>query len=176
MSASVDCKIAADRFDAVAREFCAIVDAAPSLDRTDFLLRIYQVLPNLISGAIRLPKVSGDDESDESDEPSPQSRVNVDKVRFGKLYTFLQEKLGDWDGYMQVFDPIEDKEAICGTLADDITDIYNDLKEGTLLLEGYSEQPEEAIWSWRLHYYFHWGKHAIDALLALHFRLQDHLE
>jgi hypothetical protein len=32
---------------------------------------------------------------------------------------------------------------------------------------------EDAIWTWRLLLYPHWGKHAMDALLTIHFRLQN---
>jgi hypothetical protein len=82
----------------------------------------------------------------------------------------LKEKLGDWDSYRQVFDPTEDTEAIFGSLADDIADIYRDLQEGLVLCEA---RPQDAIWEWRLLFYSHWGKHAINALLTTHFRLQN---
>jgi len=71
-----------------------------------------------------------------------------------------------------VFDPTKDSEAISGSLADDIADIYRDLKKGLELKETYPRQPEAAIWQWRFGFYSHWGKHAMDALLAIHSRLQ----
>ena len=86
----------------------------------------------------------------------------------------LKEKLGNWDSYRQLFDPTEDNEAIFGSLADDIADIYFDLKEGLLLAE-HQTPPEDIIWEWRLSFYSHWGKHAMDALLTIHFRLRTAL-
>ena len=58
-------------------------------------------------------------------------------------------------------------------LADDIADIYRDLKEGLVLSETHQAPPENIIWNWRVLFYSHWGKHAMDALLAIHFRRQN---
>ena len=169
----------ADRFGAVAEQFCEVVDAASGMDRIELLTRIYRLLPNLIDEAIKLPKISTDDDDDESDEliqskPRPSGRPNDEE--WGQLYNLLKGKLGDWGGYWQVSDPTRDKAAIFGSLADDIADIYRDLKRGLLLKEAGQSSSEEIIWDWRLHYYFHWGQHAMDALRTIHFRLEDSLE
>jgi hypothetical protein len=85
----------------------------------------------------------------------------------------LKEKLGEWDQYNQVFDPTQDADAVHGSLADDLADIYRDLKEGLVLKETKLRQPEDLIWEWRFAFHSHWGKHAMDALLTIHFRLQQ---
>ena len=170
---------AADRFRAIAERFCSVVDAAPNMDRTDVLVRMYRILPELIGEAIRLPDVTLSNENDQPDEQAacePRASVRMNDEQWRQIYNSLKEKLGDWDGYMQVFDPTTDKEAIFGTLADDIADIYRDLREGLVLRQREETPPEEIIWNWRLLYYSHWGKHAIDALLTIHFRLRDMLE
>lgn len=95
--------------------------------------------------------------------------------QWGQLYNQLKEKLGDWNLYQCVFDPTTDKEAICGSLADDIADIYRDLKEGLVLGTMNHARRENIVWEWRLLYYSHWGHHAMDALLVIHFRLEDTL-
>ena len=59
--------------------------------------------------------------------------------------TPLKGKLGDWDLYHQVFDPTQDDEA---SLADDIADIYSDLKEGLAFVQaGLGHKPEKAIFT-----------------------------
>ena len=158
----------ARRFGVIARQFCAVVDSASSMNRAELLARIYPILPKLIDEAIGLPDV----------ELSESATVHVNVSRKqqeerGRLYDLLKEKLGNWDLYHQVFDPTEDKDVIFGTLADDIADIYSDLKEGLDLNEMPSTPPEDVIWGWRLLFYSHWGKHAMDALLTIHFRLQN---
>ena len=137
------------------------------MDRGEFVAQIYRVLPKLIDQAIEMPDVEGSDRQQQKSSP---------KVRYAEweqLYNSLKEKLGDWDLYHQVFDPTHDNEAIVGTLADDIADIFDDLKEGLVFIEAAQANPEEAIWTWRLLFYSHWGKHAMDALLAIHFQLQN---
>lgn len=157
----------AERFGLAATRFCSIVDSASHMDRGEFVAQIYRVLPKLIDQAIEMPDVEGSDRQQQKSSP---------KVRYAEweqLYNSLKEKLGDWDLYHQVFDPTHDNEAIVGTLADDIADIFDDLKEGLVFIEAAQANPEEAIWTWRLLFYSHWGKHAMDALLAIHFQLQN---
>jgi hypothetical protein len=35
--------------------------------------------------------------------------------------------------------------------------------------------PNDILWKWRLGFYSHWGKHAIDALRTIHFLLENTL-
>ncbi|HME37093.1 MAG TPA: DUF5063 domain-containing protein [Candidatus Sulfotelmatobacter sp.] len=179
MKAQVNNTDVANRFAAAAQEFCSLVESAAELDRTGLLTEMYQVLPRLINEAILLPSIQSSKEDDaiekqEQSLASPGARMTEEQ--WGQLYNLLKEKLGDWDLYWQVFDPTTDKEAVCGTLADDFADIYRDLKEGLILNEKHLARPEDLIWEWRLSYFSHWGKHAIDALLTIHFRLQGVLE
>lgn len=76
---------------------------------------------------------------------------------------------------MQVFDPTKDREAIYGSLADDIADIYRDLKEGLVLHHSGLASPNDILWDWRLGFYSHWGKHSMDALRTIHFLLEPTL-
>jgi hypothetical protein len=160
----------ADRFGVVATRFCSVVDCALSIEKTDLLAQIYQILPKLIDEAISLPDV---ELSDSDDRAVGKAKARQGEKEWGQLYNSLKEKLGEWDSYHQVFDPTEDEEAIPGSLADDLADIYRDLKEGLVLSETHRACPEDMIWHWRLLFYSHWGKHAMDALLAIHSRLQN---
>lgn len=61
-----------------------------------------------------------------------------------------------------------DSEAIHGSLADDLADIYRDLKEG-LTLTSVKEYPSRGIvFEWQYSFETHWGKHAINAIAVLH--------
>jgi hypothetical protein len=155
-----------DRFGVLAKRFCRIVDSAPHLDRTEFVELIYQILPRLIDQAIQLPDV----------EPSKRRRRKLPKgvspVEWQQLFKSLRDKLGDWDLYREVFDPMRDTEAIFGSLADDIADIYRDLKKGLELKETSKRPPEEVIWEWKFSFQCHWGEHATGGLRAIYFRLQ----
>jgi len=156
----------AARFAVTAKKFCSIVDSASDIERTEFVAQVYRILPKLIDVAIEMPDV------ERPDTRQQRSPLDVRHHEWERRYNALKEKFGDWNVYRQVFDPTKDSEAISGSLADDIADIYRDLKKGLELKETYPRQPEAAIWQWRFGFYSHWGKHAMDALLAIHSRLQ----
>ncbi len=103
-----------------------------------------------------------------------RTKARMTQEQWGELCSLLKEKLGDWNLYSPVFDPTKDREAIYGSLADDIADIYRDLKEG-LVLHSDLAPPNDILWEWRLGFYSHWGKHAIDARHTIHFLLEDTL-
>jgi hypothetical protein len=165
----------ADQFGLVAQQYCSLVDSAATVDKTEFLIRLYRILPELVAEAIRLPPVEfGEDEDEEQEARTRQIRAKTEikHEEWGLLYNSLKEKLGDWDLYWQVFDPRTDNEAIHGSLADDIADIYRDLIDGIRLKETGQVPSYEVIFDWRTGYLAHWGKHAIDALRTIHFLLE----
>jgi hypothetical protein len=165
----------ATRFGSVAQRFCAVVDSAPSLDRIEFLMQVYRILPQLIGEAISLPNIELNDDENQEEERrkwAVRARAGLTEPQWVQLYPLLKDKLGDWDLYWQVFDPTTDSEAIRGSLADDIADTCRDLKEGIILSETHQASPEDNIWHWRLGFYSHWGSHAMLALRTIHFLLE----
>lgn len=99
--------------------------------------------------------------------------VDLD-ARF-ELYTILRGLLGDRDSYWLEFDSAsEGLGAMTGSLADDLTDIYCELKQGLRL---YELDPGYALAAWSSGYEQHWGQHLIDAerhlaMLAAQSRLE----
>jgi hypothetical protein len=163
------------RFGSIARRFCAVVDSASSSERADLVRQIYQILPKLIDEAVRLPELELSDRDDSTDGTSHFVRkpVGLNDEECGHLYNVLKEKLLDWDLYWQVFDPTKDHEAIRGSLADDIADIYRDLRKGLILFETHQAPEDEIIWLWRLLFHSHWGAHAMESLRTIHFLLSQ---
>jgi hypothetical protein len=163
---------AANRFALAGRRYCSTVDSRDKLERSEFLLEIYGLLPVLISAAMSLPNIELSEDSDELDEPGPR----ITHEEWKKLYESLKLKLNNWNAYKKVFDPTsDDTEAIFGSLADDIADIYRDVQEGILLRDTRQVSWETVVFIWRLRFYSHWGKHAIDALEVIHCRLSESL-
>lgn len=77
----------------------------------------------------------------------------------------------DWPGfeeadlYWEVFDPYEEAPLVCGSLSDDLLDVYRDLRRGLLIYD--AGKVGSAVWEWKFHFTNHWGDHAVDALRAL---------
>ena len=68
--------------------------------------------------------------------------------------------------YWEIYDPLEPDEPVCGSLFDDLGDIYRELKSGTLEYE--AGRTNNAIWEWKFGVDNHWGQHVVDAIRALH--------
>ena len=67
--------------------------------------------------------------------------------------------------YWEIFDPYKLEEAVCGSLLDDLSDIYNDIQEGIYLYE--CGKKDDAVWCWKWSFENHWKYHATDAIRAL---------
>ena len=163
-----------ERFATIVRQYCSAIDEAAGLERGEILDRVYPLLPRLIDQAIGMPKVAEADEAEDaqSDDELPKaSRWTHEERR--NLFKLLQEKLSGWDQYWVIFDPTNDLDPVLGSIADDLVDIYFDLKEGLALHEAGQSEPGQVIWEWRFSFDIHWGEHALGALRAIHFRLQN---
>ncbi len=57
---------------------------------------------------------------------------------------------------------------LCDRLADDLTDMYFDLRRGLNLLEAYPADPARAVGDWQNSFYLHWAQHLLDAERWLH--------
>lgn len=80
------------------------------------------------------------------------------------------------DFYWEVFEPIGkiNPEPVVGSLYDDLSDIYKDLKIELTKIEqiGTNEAIEDACWQLHFGFSTHWGHHCIDALRVLHYAAQ----
>lgn len=77
------------------------------------------------------------------------------------------------DAYWLVFDPLtnQPEAPVCGTLSDDISDVYSDVWRGLRLYD--DARHAEALWEWGFNFRIHWGKHALSAMCALHEHLSQ---
>lgn len=133
----------------LAQGYCQLIDAS-SEEHPTWLDEVAEILPRLRTSIISLDGVDLGD----GHYLSP----DLD-ARF-ELYSHLRELLGERDGYWLEFDRIGDFHLMTGSLADDLTDIYCELKHG---LRVAGEYPERALKGWRDGFECHWGQHLFDA-------------
>jgi hypothetical protein len=134
----------------LARRYCELIDASGA-DRPRWLAEVAALLPRLHAAMSSLHFSVPDAEHDHP--------VDLD-ARF-ELYSHLRELLCDRDGYFLAFDPYhEGADAMSGSLADDLTDIYCELKHG---LRAFEVDPGRALETWMLGYDHHWAEHLVDA-------------
>lgn len=71
--------------------------------------------------------------------------------------------------YWTVFTPSDlegNHTPVCGDLFDDFLDIYADLRNGLNVYD--AGFPDAAAFDWRQMFEVHWGRHAVEAMQALH--------
>jgi hypothetical protein len=124
---------AVDRFVREARTYCDFVERASGLSLAERLHTARERLLGLYSAGLSLPFL-------EPTDAYPSPPVPSDWPRFE-----------DKDVYWEVFDPYhhEDNEPVAGSLADDVLDVYRDIRRGLTLWDG--SQTRSAIWEWRFH-------------------------
>ena len=157
------------RFIAVVKEYCAWAEGTPG-SKSEEVETAIRLVANLYASALLL-------HSSLLDLPDPNPADNVDdnyRISHSE-WTAIHKRFGALPfNYYHVFSSPtklktgrpEEAEAVIGDLADDLADIYRDLKEGLLLYE--NGRIAEAIWHWNHDFYAHWGEHASSALYALH--------
>jgi len=148
-----------------AERYCSLIERAGSFGRGAFVAALAESLAGLLAAASRLPDVSPTD-ADLPDLPVQE------QVR--ERFAAVQQVMGDWEGYWTTLATHGDdaQEGVMLPVSDDLADIWRDLKQGLLALEA-GALADDVLWEWRFGFYTHWGRHATEALRALHARLAD---
>lgn len=136
---------------AAVRVYCDLIDRAETLGRTDLLRQLAEALPRLHAAVA----AGGRDANALCAVRYPDY-----ETRF-ELFSRLRDLLGDCDGYHLEFDA--HGQPATGSLADDLTDIYFDLRRGLELLGRQPPDPAAAWSDWRCTFALHWGQHLVDA-------------
>lgn len=150
-----------------ARDYCSLIDRVPNRD--DWLSPLFQLLPRLHASVVAVRDPGGDDVMPE--------QYDLD-ARFD-LFSQLRTCLGERDMYWMEFDEPPDTVAPgdhrSGSLADDLTDIYFELKRGLRILD--QAGPDEVAHFWEVGFRQHWGQHLVDAERHLYaLKVNDQLQ
>ena len=135
----------------IAREYCALVEALQTGDRAP-LADLNGLLPRLHAAMTTISAASV------ASDAGPGTDLDQ---RF-ELFTRLRSLLGDLDAYWMEYDVTPNRQEMSGSLADDLTDIYYELKDGLEQLDR-SADPGPTFGSWRSGFCKHWGQHVVDA-------------
>lgn len=139
----------AEELTQLAKNYCRLIENSGG-DNDTWLEQLANLLPHL---HVAVASLNGEIKNHD------HSLVADLDARF-ELYTRLRDLLGKRDSYWLEFDVAGDGQAKSGSLADDLTDIYCELKHGLRLVEG---APDVALEGWRNGFRMHWGQHLVDA-------------
>lgn len=140
----------------IALEYCRIIECAGCDGKENWLVECERLLPALQQSIVIL--LPAQIEKNHPMTPNFERRF--------ELFTELREKLGKKDHY-KMMDGMAD-ENLLGSLADDLTDIYCELKYGLIQLEQGHFTSKEAKEHWANSYHLHWGQHLVDAIRYLY--------
>jgi len=135
----------------VAEEYCGLIESAQA-DDDDWLASLTRLLPRLHALVAALDPISS--------LPAPGLDADLDS-RF-ELYSHLHQTLGERDSYWMEYDSPRSSPPATGSLADDLTDIYYDLKLGLERLNAEAD-PWCTLRDWQAGFSIHWGQHLVDA-------------
>ena len=147
----------------VAESYCQLIENPVEKPAESWLGSLFALMPRLHSAVTSLNAY----------ETGDMQVTGVDLDERFKLYSRLRKLLGERDSYWLEFDATPEEIHMSGSLADDLTDIYFDLRHGLALLD--EVWPQRAAQAWQTSYRLHWGQHLVDAerhLYALKVRNQ----
>ena len=134
------------------REYCRVIESIGEEGNRDWLKKVFRLLPQL-HAAIAV-------QAGQEGKNGKPVEANLE-IRF-ELFSKLHKLLGERDAYWMEYDTAHTDQDKSGSLADDLTDIYCELKHGLSLLDA-QEDPGRILGNWRQGYRVHWGRHLVDA-------------
>lgn len=151
-------KTSVRRLTRVAQEYCAFIESfdtgggRDAGDIFDFIKELSALLPRLHAAVEMLADA----------EATEDLLAGIDPEERFLLYSRLRKAFGDLDAYWLEFDMARDSLEKSGSLADDLADIYWELKAGLERLES-DHTVLPTLRCWGAGYRLHWGQHLVDA-------------
>lgn len=145
------------------KNFTDLLEGESGDDRKDFVISLLRILPDLYSSMISLPP----------NEPvfDDENEKFVTEEEWAEIFQKVASILGSQNEYLDV--PEDDEydrlDVISRALSEDISDIYQDIKDfiGAFRV-GNEEVMNDVLWECRMNFENYWGKKLLRASLNLH--------
>ncbi|MEI6765430.1 MAG: DUF5063 domain-containing protein [Bacteroidota bacterium] len=146
----------------VANEYCLFIEDADKFTKEYMLSYLQKVLPLLYLKSSLLPDI-------EVDDTMPGERF-VTEEEWEIAFQRIKSKLGVDDRYIYLARrSATETETRKGSLSENFTDIYQDMKDFILLYQKNTLSAQEnAVHDCKLLFESHWGARALNALAAIH--------
>ena len=144
----------------VAHEFCLFMEKVDSYSQEDILDYFQKIIPLLYLKGSLLPTIKVADDS--------YVERYVTAETWEIIFNELRNKLKPHDNYW-VLEYSDDTEATKANIADNLTDVYQDLKDFVILYTKNTQTAREnATYECKIHFETHWGVRLLSALKAIH--------
>lgn len=147
----------------VANEFCLFIEKVHTYAKDDIVQYLRKISPLLYIKGSLLPDL-------EPESPEAMQRF-VTEENWEIIFNELRDKLNEMDQYYFI-DSSESShhDPIKGSLADNYTDVYQDLKDFVMLYQQSSRQAKEnAVKECKELFTTHWGFRLVKGLKVLHY-------
>lgn len=150
-------------FTTVAVQYCLLLESQEDIDKKVLIDKLTKMLPLLYLKATMIP------ETEMVDEDQPE--MTVTEAEYNYILSKLSEIFKQDDTYLEVF--LEDMKysetPIAASISEDLTDIYQDLKNYITIFErGIVEHMNDALFVCNENYKSYWGQKLVNVLRALH--------
>jgi hypothetical protein len=150
-------------FVAVANEYCRYAEHASELKGKELLKILQRLLPLLYLKVSFLPELTPVFEDG--------NEKFVTEPDWFRIHDAFKTRFGTANDYLEIFDEKinETEEPVVSSLAENMADIYQDIKNFLLLYQtGTKEVMNDALWECRMNFENHWGQKLVNALRAIH--------
>lgn len=149
-------------FITVAYDFCAFMEKIEDKKLEDVFNYLQRVLPLLYIKATLLPEIEVADDS--------ANERFVTEENWETLYNILKTKIGADDIYSTQHNlDMLDNEPYNASLSEDLSDIYQDIKDFIMLYQLKSHiGKENAVYSVRYFFATNWGYKSLNAMKMIH--------
>jgi hypothetical protein len=150
-------------FTAVATEFCKYAEHASEIKGAELLNIMQKLLPLLYLKASMLPQFEPFFE-DGNEKFVSENDWNIIhdalKITFGAANDYIELQEEPTSG---------DEGTVLSGIAEDLTDIYQDMKNYVLLYQtGTDEVMNDAVWECKMNFENYWGIRLLNSLKAIH--------
>ena len=149
----------------VSNEFCLFMEKIEQYKKEDVLEYLQKICPLLYIKGTLLPEI-------EVNEDSITERY-VTEEQWENIFNETRKKFGDDDIFYYINNHYSNEdEPVKASLAENFTDIYQDLKDFVLLYQKNSiEAKKNAVSECKLLFETHWGYRIINSQKAIHYLL-----
>jgi len=151
-------------FLAVAQKYCLFIEELDKYPKKEVFEYLSKALPLLYVRGTVLPVIEPEDFS--------ANEKYVTEEQWEIIFNDLRNKFEKDDEYWFVENDNPLNDLIKGSLADGLTDIYQDMKDFILLYQKpFRDAKKVAVWEIRELFGSHWGFRVVNILKVLHYYL-----
>jgi hypothetical protein len=171
------------QFAVVARDFCAAVEAVRHLPRSEFLAWIQIALARLYAVVFEIPWIEAEtDELERKHRESTFRRLHAalqkdppdaETAHRFALLDSMEDVLGPVNTFWETNHPTKDRSVDDWSVAEALHDTYESVSRGLRDVEA-GARTSEIVDSLKWDFTLDWGRHAVDALRAIHFLMTDY--